>query len=1046
VKKCILFSILILCLPFLTFSQKKKKQKQNPPQAQFDASKFDAMKWRNVGPFRGGRSTAVTGVTQDPDTYYFGSTGGGVWKTTDGGYSWKNISDGFFKTGSVGAIAVAPSDPNVLYVGMGEAPIRGVMTSHGDGVYKSTDAGHSWTHIGLDKTRQISDIRVHPQNPDWVYISAQGSPYMPTEDRGIYRSKDGGETWEKVLYVNEESGACDLSLDMTNPRILYAAFWDHQRLPHQMRSGGEGSGIWKSKDGGDTWEELTKGLPTTIMGKIGVVVSPADSKRIYAIIEAEKGGLYRSDDAGLTWKLINDDRTLRARSWYYMHIFADPVDADKVVILNAPFMQSTDGGKTFTRVQTPHGDNHDLWINPGQPSIMINGNDGGANISYNGGKTWSTQRNQPTAQFYRVNADNQFPYHIYGGQQDNSTVAIPNRWTGGGIPYDVFYSVGGCESGYSAFDPDDPRIVYSGCYQGIISEYDTKLKQGKDVMAYPELGLGQKAGDLKYRFNWNAPIIMSHHDRNTLYHGANLLLRSRDRGVSWTEISPELTKNVPEELGWGGGPITNEAAGGENYHTIMYVSESMDDPNTLWVGTDDGLVHVTFDGGENWLNVTPPGLQEGMINCIEISQHNPNKVMLAFDRYKFNDFTPNIYITQDAGKTWRKTTKGIAEDAHVRVVREDPEVPGLLYAGTEIGLYISTNDGSDWHPFQLNLPIVPITDLKLHHGDLIAATQGRAFWVLDDLTPIRNHEKVMAQENWAIFDIPTVSLWGGVRRDGQSMAGTNPDYGLVTYFHIPETMDSLDVGIHIKDNKGNTLRSFSKNAEEKSNQLKVKPGLNKFVWNLKKESYDNVKEIMTFGGTNGTTIIPGEYSVQYKIGNDSTMIPFELVDDPRLGIPKSAYVQKENQLRILEQTISELFEAVKDIRHVREQINTFQKRDAIKEDSILLAKGKSILTDIDSLESQLVQTKQKTFQDVINFPNQLDGKIMHIQNIIDRAYPPITKGQVKRVQDLANEWNSKKALYRKIVGKDLKEYNDLIDKSNIQFISPAAPGKKKNRT
>lgn len=1045
-KKLLLCSILIFCLPFITFSQKKKKQKQNPPQAEFDASKFKAMKWRNIGPFRGGRSTAVTGVIQDPDTYYFGSTGGGVWKTVDGGHTWKNISDGFFKTGSVGAIAVSPSDPNVIYVGMGEAPIRGVMTSHGDGIYKSTDAGRSWTHIGLDKTRQISDIRVHPQNPDVVYVSAQGSPYMPTEDRGIYRSKNGGEKWEKVLYVNEQSGACDLSLDMSNPRILYAAFWDHQRLPHQMRSGGEGSGIWKSRDGGDTWEELKKGLPSTIMGKIGVVVSPADNKRVYAIIEAEKGGMYRSDDAGLTWKLINADRTLRARSWYYMHIFADPVDADKVVILNAPFMQSTDGGKTFTRVQTPHGDNHDLWINPTQPSIMINGNDGGANISYNGGKTWSTQRNQPTAQFYRVNADNQFPYHIYGGQQDNSTVAIPNRWTGRGIPYDVFYSVGGCESGYSAFDPDDPRIVYSGCYQGIISEYDTKLKQGKDVMAYPELGLGQKAGDLKYRFNWNAPIIMSKHDRNTLYHGANLLLRSKDRGVSWSEISPELTKNVPEELGWGGGPITNEAAGGENYHTIMYVAESMHDPNTLWVGTDDGLLHVTFDGGATWQNVTPPGLQEGMINSIEISQHDPNKVIFAFDRYKFNDFTPAIYLTPDAGKTWRKASNGIAEDAHVRVVREDPEVPGLLYAGTETGLYISTNDGSEWYPFQLNLPIVPITDLKLHHGDLIAATQGRAFWVLDDLTPIRNYKEVMADQSWAAFEIPDVSLWGGVRRDDQSSAGTNRDYGLVTYYKIPESMDSLDVSIQIMDKKGKTLRSYSEKAEEKPNQLKVKPGLNKFIWNLKKESYDNVKGVMTFGGTNGTTIIPGEYSVQYKIGNDSTIIPFELADDPRLGIPNTAYIQKENQLRILEQTISELFEAVKDIRHVREQINAFQKRDAIKEDSLLTAKGKAILTDIDSLESQLVQTKQKTFQDVINFPNQLDGKIMHIQNLIDGAYPPITKGQVQRVQDLADEWKSKKAFYRKIIGTDLKEYNNLIDKSNIQYISPSAPGKKKNRT
>ncbi|MEE8117067.1 MAG: glycosyl hydrolase, partial [Gemmatimonadales bacterium] len=661
----------------------------------YDTTLYHAMQWRNIGPFRGGRSVAVAGVTSDPNTYYFGGAGGGVWKTEDAGESWRNISDGFFRTSSVGAITVAESDPNVIYVGMGEHAVRGVTTSHGDGIYLSTDAGKTWTHVGLERTRAISRIRVHPRDPDLVYVAAQGAPYGPTEDRGIYRSSDGGKTWEKILYVSETAGASDLSMNPSNPRVLYAAFWDHLRRPWVVRSGGEGSGIYKSTDGGDTWEQLTDGLPE-LMGKTSVAVSPANRERVWAIIEAERGGLYRSSDAGKTWRRVNSDRVLRARAWYYVEVFADPQDEETVYVLNAPVMKSLDGGRNFNRVSTPHGDNHDLWINPTDNRILINANDGGANISFNGGRSWSSQRNQPTAQFYRVNTDNQFPYRVYGGQQDNSTVAIAGRTADGSIDWKDWHAVGGCESAHVAFDPDDPSLVYAGCYQGQINEWDARTNTSRAIMAYPYLGLGMEPKDMRYRFNWNAPIVVSPHNPDVVYHAGNVLLRTQDRGMTWREISPDLTRDEEERQGAGGEPITNEGAGGEVYNTIMYVVESPHEAGTIWVGSDDGLVHLTRDAGANWVDVTPDDVGEAMINAIEVSPHDPAAAYIAVTRDKFNDFTPHIYRTRDYGDAW------------VRVVREDPVRRGLLYAGSETGVYVSFDDGDHWQSLQLNLPVTPI--------------------------------------------------------------------------------------------------------------------------------------------------------------------------------------------------------------------------------------------------------------------------------------------------------------------------------------------------
>ncbi|MBT8269034.1 MAG: glycosyl hydrolase, partial [Bacteroidia bacterium] len=678
----------LLVLPTLSYSQKRKSKSVKPAIVLHD-SMFNGLKWRNIGPFRGGRSVASTGVVGQPHTYYMGSTGGGVWKTTDDGITWRNISDGFFKTGTVGAISVSESDPNVIYVGMGEHAARGVMTSMGDGMYKSTDTGKTWKHIGLDESRHISDVIIHPDNPDVVYVSVQGAQYGPSNQRGVYRSMDGGKNWERVLFVNDRTGASSITMDMTNPRILYAAMWQHQRFPWTMESGGEHSGLYKSVDGGTTWKPMKKGIPDAF-GKTGISVSRANPDRVFAVIEAEgkKGGVYRSDDAGKSWRQVNSNRVNIARSWYYMEIFADPQDENIVYVLNAPVMKSIDGGRSFQNVSVPHGDNHHLWINPENNQIMINSNDGGANISHNGGKSWSTQQNQPTAQFYRVITDNLVPYNVYGGQQDNSAIAIASRTNDFGIDWKDWYSVAGCESAFLAFDPDNPEFVYGGCYQGIIEKWVAESREGKPIKEYPELGLSIEPKDFKYRYNWNAPIISSPHDRNTIYHAGNVVFKTTNGGQSWDVVSPDLTRNEKDKQGPGGGPYTNEAAGGENYNTIMALVESQHEMGVMYAGTDDGLLHLTKDGGQNWEDITPSGINKGIINSIEVSPHDPATVYVSVMRYKMQDLKPYIYKSTDYGKSWVKRVNGI-NDPHtfIRVVREDHKRKGLLYAGTETGLY-----------------------------------------------------------------------------------------------------------------------------------------------------------------------------------------------------------------------------------------------------------------------------------------------------------------------------------------------------------------------
>ncbi|MGH9333760.1 MAG: WD40/YVTN/BNR-like repeat-containing protein, partial [Vicinamibacteria bacterium] len=904
--------------------------------SEVDSKLYQSMEWRNIGPFRGGRSNASTGVLGDPLTFYFGGVGGGVWKTTDGGDTWTNITDGQLKTSSVGAIAVAPSDPNVVYVGMGEHAIRGVMTSHGNGVYKSTDAGKTWMHVGLPKSRAISRIRIHPENPDLVYVAAQGAPYGPSEDRGVYRSNDGGSTWNKILYVSPDAGPSDLDMDPSNPRILYAAVWDHRRTPWEVRSGGPGSGIHKSTDGGENWVKLEEGLPE-LKGKLSVAVS-ANPERIYALVEADpKGGLYRSEDAGKTWQLVNETWGIRTRAWYYIKVFADPKNPDVVWVTNANLLKSIDGGKTFERVRVPHGDNHHLWIDPENTNIMINSNDGGANVSYNGGKTWSTQQNQPTAQFYRVNTDHRFPYWVYGGQQDNTSVAIASQTFDAGVTWKDWHPVGGCESAYVAFDPENPVKIYAGCYMGQITEWDARTRQERSVMAYPMLPAAMASRDMKHRFNWNAPILASRHDPGLVYHAANVLLRTKDGGTSWEEASPDLTTDDDEKQGRGGGPITNEGAGGEIYGTVYYVAESPHDRNTLWTGSDDGIVHVTRDFGAHWDRVTPPDTGEAMINAIEVSPHDPATAYIAVTRYKFNDFTPLAFKTNDYGKTWKKITNDVPEEAWVRVVREDPKRRGLLYMGTEVGMFVSFDDGESWDSLQLNLPVTPITDLIVQEqaNDLVASTAGRSFWILDDLSPLQQIDEDVEEAKVHLFaPRAAVRVERGFSFGPPAGIGKNPPAGAILDFVVDEVSDEKKIAVEILDASGAVIRHYPPEEPPEGDAAqgpprtpwKPKAGMNRVSWDLRHETPTKVPGLFAFGALQGRKAMPGTYQVRLTAGDETRTQTLEVRKDPRLDTPLSTYQQQDEFLRQVETEISAIHGGVNRLRGVREQIQSYMDR------------------------------------------------------------------------------------------------------------------------
>jgi photosystem II stability/assembly factor-like uncharacterized protein len=1060
-----------------------------------DPALLRSLEWRLIGPYRGGRVVAVAGDPIHQQVFYFGSTGGGVWKTTDAGISWENVSDGFFKRASVGAIAVAASDPNVLYVGMGETTIRGNV-SHGDGVYKSTDAGKSWVHLGLAETRNIAKVRVHPQNPDLVYVAALGHAHGPNPERGVYRSRDGGKTWEQILFRSEKAGAIDLAMDPNNPRILYAAFWEAIRRPHELVSGGEGSGLFKSTDGGDTWTEITrnKGLPKGLLGKIGVAVSPAKEGRVWAVIEAEGGALFRSDDGGQTWEKLSEEGNLRARAWYYMHIYADPQDAETLWVLNVRCWKSIDGGKNFFEVSVPHGDNHDLWIDPRNPLRMINGNDGGACVTFNGAESWSSIYNQPTAEFYHVITDDEPLYRVYGAQQDNTTMSVPSRSPFGAILEAEYLEIGGGESGYIAVRPDDPNVIFAGNYQGYLTRFDRRTHQERNIMVWPQAGSGLGAKDFKYRFQWTYPIVLSPHDPNVLYVTGNHVFRSTDEGSSWEVISPDLTRNDVSKQEPSGGPITKDNTGAEYYCTIFAFAESKLTRGLFWAGSDDGLVHVSRDGGAHWENVTPADLPEwALISIIEPSPHDPATAYLAATRYKLDDFQPYLYKTNDYGKTWTKITAGIADNEFTRAIREDPERRGLLYAGTETGIRVSFDDGANWQSLQLNLPVVPIHDLVIHDSDLVVATHGRSFWILDDITPLRQVVAGMADDTAHLFQPrPTLRFlpgsgfgtdapggknyrmggaWmmttrqvekpGGVKVAQPLNAGENPPVGVIVHYYLKEKPEG-EITLTFLTADGKEIRRFSSKEEEEAptnnkngaqtaidteeEEKKKEPsvpkeaGANRFVWNMR---YPDARKVSGFVASEaalaGPLVPPGTYAVRLTVGEATYTESFEIVADPRLKATQEDYqAQFALQVQIWER-LSQTHDIIRSVRVLRRQVEEWERKTKGQERAEAVAEaGKRLKEQLSALEEELIQTKAKTRQDTLNHPVKFNAHLAFLGMVVASAGGRPTRQSYEQAEELSARVDGYRRRLQEIIDSNVAAFNARIRELEVPGILPPA--------
>jgi photosystem II stability/assembly factor-like uncharacterized protein len=1030
---------------------------------------YGALKYRNIGPSRGGRVVAVAGDPVNRSVFYFGSTGGGVWKTTDGGMSWRNVSDGYFQYASVGALAVAPSDPNVIYAGMGESSIRGNV-SRGDGVYKSTDAGKSWQHMGLAETQNIGEIVIHPQNPDVVYVAAFGHVWGENPERGVYRSTNGGASWERMLFKSDKAGAVDLSIDPTNPRILYASIWEAGRGPHFLSSGGEDSGLWRTFDGGDSWEDISHnpGLPQGPLGKIGVAASGAQAGRVYAIVEAEDGAVFVSDNYGDNWTRGSEDRNLRQRAWYYHHIYADPQDENTLWVLNVNLWKSIDAGKTFTTVTVQHGDTHALWIDPNDPQRMILGDDGGAEVSFQGGVGWSPILNQNTAEFYHVIVDNRVPYRVYGAQQDNTTMSVPSRSNTGGITTPEWYDIGGGESGYIAIKPDDPDIVFSGSYGGLLTRYDARTRLARAVNVWPEMTLGSAAADMKYRFQWTSPTVFSPHDTDVVYHGGNHVFRSNNQGQSWDEISPDLTRADPETLGPSGGPITKDNTGAETYATVFAIAESPKETGVIWAGTDDGMVWVSRDNGGDWTNVNPPDLPDwALISIIEASPHQPGKAYLAATRYKSHDDQPYLYKTTDYGQSWTKIVHGIPEYEFTRTIREDPEVEGLLFAGTERGVWVSFNDGESWESLKLNLPVVPIHDLVIAQGDLVVGTHGRSFWILDDISPLRQvaRGEASGDANLTLFQPGPTRRWGAARGFGrppqpgrnyrslgglytgfevvtepdgtnktvQLDAGENPEDGVAIRYFFREAPEG-EVKITIKDAGGGEIRSFSSVKDEKDEAQKDEPvvpakaGPNRFVWNMR---YPDVPKIpddtgsLGFAGgmPNGPKAVPGAYLVELAAGGQTVTQTFEISPDPRTGASQADYQAAFDLQTKIHGKISELNTAVNKLRSIRKQVDTWIER--VKDERVEQA-ANELKDKLREVEDPLIQWRAKSSQDTLNFPVMLNAKLTALGTMVGGAEAKPTKQMHDVYNDLSGRVDPQIQRLHEIVEQDVAAFNALI--------------------
>ncbi len=1013
-----------------------------------DTSLYQTLKYRSIGPFRGGRVTAVAGIEDQPLVYYMGATGGGVWKTTSAGAAWDNVSDGFFNTTGIGAIDVADSDPNIVFVGTGEGPVRGVKTSHGDGVYKSTDAGKTWTHLGLEESRHISRIHIHPRNPDVVYLAAQGNPWGPNEERGIYKTTDGGETWDRVLFVNEDSGFADMTMDATNPDVLMATSWDFRRRPWVVKSGGPGSRVYKTTDGGASWKEITKGLPE-LKGKMGISISPANQSVVYMAIEAKdgQGGVYRSDDAGESFKQVSDDPNTWARAWYYMHITADPNDEDEVWVMNGVLIKSVDGGQNWDSIQAPHVDHHAIWINPSDSDILINGNDGGANVSLDGAKTWSSQMNQPTGQFYRVITDNQYPYRIYSAQQDSNGITIASQSMGGGfqpggIGTKHWWSIGSGESATIAFDPDDPKYVYTTFFASMLGEWNRDTRQYRNVRPYPERVTGEQPRNLKYRANWNGPVIVSPHNPEQIYYGSQYLMGSTDRGVTWEVLSEDLTRNNKDRQGLGGYPISNEQITAESYNNLFVIAESPIEKGVIWTGSDDGLVHLTRDGGETWENVTPRGLPEGIINVIDASPHDAGTMYFARAGYKMNDFTPSIYKTDDYGRSWKKIVDGIPNDTFARSVRVDPKRPGLLYAGTENGLFVSFDDGDDWQSLQLNLPQVPITDLYLQQDDLVVSTQGRSLWILDDVTPLHQIMDGLPRSRPLLLKPRDVvrDIRNGYPDNGP---GENPPPGVQVHYLLgAETSEAVQ--FEILDGEGDVVHSDRSDVEgticgrgqaaaPRPQTISTNEGDNLWVWGMQMGKFECLPEIYNVSlNMDAYLAAPGEYTVRMTVGDDVQEQAFRIRVDPRLGGDTPANLADYADMDALSERLMAAANAmgtgVKGLRLVKKQLALITE---LNEDEAVTARAAELDATIDDWIALILQKELKTFQNVYQHEGRL---LMKIKDLLGRMHGsdiPLTDGFRDVTADYLEVWSGYETELDRIRNADVPAFNAMARQAGV---------------
>lgn len=1033
-------SLLLLALCLLMPSaeaQRRNKSAQTTPE--YPQELYSSLEYRLVGPFRGGRSAAVTGVPGEPNLFYFGATGGGVWKTLNGGRTWENISDGYFG-GSIGAVEVAKSDPNVIYVGGGEKTLRGNVSS-GYGIWKTEDAGKTWEKAGLEKSRHVPRIRIHPTDHNVVYAAVLGNIYKPTQERGVYKSTDGGKNWKQVLFVNDQSGAVDLTFDPNNPRILYASTWRAKRTPYSLSSGGDGSALWKSTDSGETWKEISKneGFPKDTLGIIGVTVSPKNSDRLWAIVEnKEKGGLYRSDDGGKKWTQVNSERKLRQRAWYYTRVYADTEDVDVVYVLNVRYHKSTDGGKTFNTFNAPHGDHHDLWISPENSKRMIIGDDGGAQVSYDGGETWSTYYNQPTAQFYRVTTDNAFPYRIYVAQQDNSTIRINHRSDDDFIGEDDWEPTAGGESAHIAVDPTNNDIVYGGSYGGFLTRVNHDKGTVRGINVWPDNPMGYGAEGMKYRFQWNFPIIFSKHNPKKLYTFSNHVHMSTNEGQSWELLSGDLTRNDPEKLVSSGGPITQDNTGVEYYCTIFAANESPLKEGLMWVGSDDGLVHITRDEGQNWENITPPNMPEwSMINSIEPSAFDEGTCYVAATRYKLGDFRPYLYKTTDYGKTWIKITNGINSEHFTRVLREDPKRKGLLYAGTETGMYISFNDGQKWEKFQLNLPIVPITDLALKDNNLVVATQGRSVWIIDDLTVLHQLDAAKKSSD-AILYAPKDSYRtkGTASKEPSKTEGQNHPNGVVSHFYLKDFSEKDSISLTYMSMKGDTLSSFSTFAEAKDKKLKAKKGGNTHVWDTRGKGAKKLEGmIFWWANFNGAKAVPGNYKVLLNVNGNTQTQEFKILPDPRAEVSVADMQKQFDFISDINTTIDRAHKSIKKIRKINDQLDAFTKQYKDNEQTAeLLEKAKSMKEGFSTIEKALYQTKNRSNQDPLNFPIRLTNKLGHLNSLVSIDDFPPTAQDVAVKNELTTKINSQLNAFDALIDKEMQEFNAEFNSLKLNYL------------